>query len=358
MSCPPTKTHCWVARAASGCFIESTARASRLALTVYVASAMTASRISPATRQRQPRPRVRLDAAEQAILRLGHEVDVDPLSALVRDFDGGRRRSGAAVRCRRARGGQRDEDGDGEAGRGAHSRLRGREVSRRPALRAPILSAQDGGETAHGSRRAQSTSPARPVYSRAMSVETPDVTRLLQRWSDGDSEALDALMPLVYERMRRLAHDHRRDEHASLSLNSTALVHEVYLKLVDLRVARFRDRAHFLAMASRVMRRLLLDHARARRAAKRGGGAAPLELDDALGLTDERAEALVELDEALERLAAVYARQSQMLEQRYFGGLSLEETAEALGVSLATAKRDLRFARAWLAAELGGELQA
>ena len=184
------------------------------------------------------------------------------------------------------------------------------------------------------------------------------MTGLLQRWSDGDAEALDALMPLMYERLRGLAHGRRRDERSDLSLNSTALVHEAYLKLVDLRVARFRDRAHFLAMASRVMRRLLLDHARARRAAKRGGGAATLELDDALGITDERAEVLAELDEALERLAAVNTRQSQMLEQRYFGGLSLEESAEALGVSLATAKRDLRFARAWLAAELGGELEA
>lgn len=186
-------------------------------------------------------------------------------------------------------------------------------------------------------------------------VDLSDVTRLLQRWSDGERAALDQLMPLVYERLRRLAHERLRDERSGLSLNTTALVHDAYLKLVDLRRARFRDRAHFLAMASRVMRRLLVDHARARRAGKRGGGATPLELVEGLEISDERSAVLTELDDALERLAVVDPRRSQILEQRYFGGLSLEETAEVLGVSLATAKRDLRFARAWLAAELGGE---
>jgi RNA polymerase sigma factor (TIGR02999 family) len=139
-------------------------------------------------------------------------------------------------------------------------------------------------------------------------------------------------------------------------LNTTALVHEAYFKLVDLRRARFRDRAHFLAMASRVMRRLLIDHARARHAARRGGGAGAVELTEALSVSDSQADALTELDAALRRLEQVDARQSAILEQRFFGGLSLEETAEAVGVSLATVKRDLRFARAWLAAELGGEL--
>lgn len=187
-------------------------------------------------------------------------------------------------------------------------------------------------------------------------AEVGDVTRLLQRWSRGERDALDKLMPLVYERLRHLAHDRLRGEHGEdRSLNTTGLVHEAYLKLVDLRQARFTDRAHFLAMASRVMRRLLVDHARARRAAKRGGGESPLLLEG-LEISDERADALTELDDALDRLAAVDPRRSQILEQRYFGGLSLEETAEALGVSLATAKRDLRFARAWLAAELGGEV--
>lgn len=189
-----------------------------------------------------------------------------------------------------------------------------------------------------------------------MEPRSLEVTRLLQRWSAGDRAALDQLMPLVYEQLHRLAHERRRDERSGVSLNTTSLVHEAYLKLVDLREASFRDRAHFLAMASRVMRRLLVDHARARRAAKRGGGAAPMELVEALWISDEQAEALTEIGEALERLEAVDPRRSQILEQRYFGGLSLEETAEAVGVSLATVKRDLRFARAWLAAELRGEV--
>ena len=189
-----------------------------------------------------------------------------------------------------------------------------------------------------------------------MSSTTADVTQLLQRWSEGDRDALDQLVPLVYEHLRRVAHQRLRHENTSPSLNTTALVHEAYFKLVDLHRARFRDRAHFLAMASRVMRRLLIDHARARRAARRGGGAGAVELTEALSVSDSQADALTELDDALRRLEQVDARQSAILEQRFFGGLSLEETAEAVGVSLATVKRDLRFARAWLAAELGGEL--
>jgi RNA polymerase sigma factor (TIGR02999 family) len=182
-----------------------------------------------------------------------------------------------------------------------------------------------------------------------------DVTRLLQQWTDGDRQALDSLIPLLYEHLRRLAHQRLRYEDASPSLNTTALVHEAYFKLVDLRTARFRDRAHFLAMASRVMRRLLIDHARARRAARRGGGVAARELEEAFAISDPQVDAITDLDEALQRLERVDARQSQILEQRYFGGLSLEETAEAVGVSLATVKRELRSARAWLAGEMVAE---
>lgn len=182
-------------------------------------------------------------------------------------------------------------------------------------------------------------------------AEFGDVTLLLQRWSDGDRAALDQLIPLMYERLQRLAHDRLRDERHAMSVETTALVHDAYLKMVDLRRARFRDRAHFMAMASRIMRRILVDRARARRADKRGGGAVPVGLTDSLQLSAERAQALTELDDALERLAVVDRRRSEILEHRYFGGLSLEETAEVLGVSLATVKRDLRFARAWLATE-------
>jgi RNA polymerase sigma factor (TIGR02999 family) len=189
-----------------------------------------------------------------------------------------------------------------------------------------------------------------------MPSTTPDVTRLLQQWTDGDRQALDEIIPVLYEHLRRIAHQRLRHEVASPSLNTTALVHEAYFKLVDLRSARFRDRAHFLAMASRVMRRLLIDHARARLAARRGGGAAVIELEEAMLISDDQIDAITELDEALCRLETVDARQSQILEQRFFGGLSLEETAEAVGVSLATVKRELRFARAWLASELGDRL--
>jgi RNA polymerase sigma factor (TIGR02999 family) len=182
-----------------------------------------------------------------------------------------------------------------------------------------------------------------------------DVTELLQRWGDGDRAAFDQLVPIVYDGLRRLAHERRRGERSDLSVNTTALVHEAYLKLVDLRHACFRDRAHFLAMASRVMRRLLVDHARARKAGKRGHATAFLELDEALCMSDENAATLTDLSDALERLEAVDPRVSQVLEHRYFGGLTLEETAEALGVSLATVKRDLRFARAWLTAELSAD---
>lgn len=179
-----------------------------------------------------------------------------------------------------------------------------------------------------------------------------DVTGLLRQWSEGDAGALNQLVPLMYAELRRLAHHRLRHEQSNRSLNTTGLVHDAYMKLMDVRHAQFRDRAHFLAMASRVMRRLLVDQARARRAAKRGGGAEAVELDEALWVSEPQADALSELDEALERLEALDPRQGQIVEQRYFGGLSLEETAEALGVSLATVKRELRFAHAWLAAEL------
>lgn len=180
-----------------------------------------------------------------------------------------------------------------------------------------------------------------------------DVTLLLRQWSEGDQEALNRLVPLMYAELRRLARYRLHGEHGNRSLNTTGLVHDAYLKLVDVRRARFRDRAHFLSMASRVMRRLLVDQARARRAAKRGGGPEKVELDDALCISEPQADALAELDDALQGLESVDPRQAQIVEQRYFGGLSLEETAEALGVSLATVKRELRFAHAWLAIELG-----
>lgn len=181
-----------------------------------------------------------------------------------------------------------------------------------------------------------------------------DITDLLRRWGEGDAEALDRLVPLVYDRMRQLAHERLRNEPDG-SLNTTDLVHETYLKLVDTPRVTVRDRGHFLGLASRVMRHLLVDHARARKAAKRGLGASPVPLEDAAWLSDEAVETVSELDEALRRLEALDERRTRILEQRYFGGLTLEETAEALGLSLATVKRELRSARAWLALELQRE---
>ncbi len=188
-----------------------------------------------------------------------------------------------------------------------------------------------------------------------MASAPSEVTRLLERWSAGDQRARDQLVPLVYDRLRHLAHQRLRSAPGEHSLNTTALVHEAYLRLVDAPQVDLPDRAHFLALASQVMRNLLLDRARARTAAKRGGGQTPLELQEALWISEEDLDTVTALDEALTRLKALSPRQSQLLEHRYFGGLSLEESAAALGVSPATAKRDLRSARAWLALELRGD---
>lgn len=181
-----------------------------------------------------------------------------------------------------------------------------------------------------------------------------EVTQLLRQWGNGRQEALNDLMPLMYAELRQLAHQRLRREHANRSLNTTGLVHEAYLKLVDLRSARFRDRGHFLAMASRLMRRLLVDQARARRADKRGGGAEPVELDESIWVSDPQADALIDLDDALRRLEDIDRRQGEIVEQRYFGGLTLDQVAEIQGISLSTVKRELRFAHAWLVSELRG----
>ena len=188
-----------------------------------------------------------------------------------------------------------------------------------------------------------------------MSGSPSDITGLLRRWQAGDPEALNQLIPVVYQRLRRLAHQRLRDDGGRISLNTTGLVHEAYLRLVQSPEVGLEDRNHFLALASRVMRHVLVDQARARKAAKRGGGAAALELEDWMNVSDRSLDAVLQIDEALLRLEALDARQSQIIEQRYFGGLSLEDTASAVGVSLATVKRELRSARAWLALELRGD---
>jgi RNA polymerase sigma factor (TIGR02999 family) len=201
--------------------------------------------------------------------------------------------------------------------------------------------------------------PGRRVFSSKRGVviaSTPsEITGLLKRWSAGDQSARDQLIPLVYDRLRRMAHQRLRSTVANESLNTTGLVHETYLSLVDAPRVDLPDRAHFLALASQIMRNLLVDRARARAAAKRGGGTIPLELQEAFWMSDEEMDVVNDLHEAMTRLEALNTRHSQLLQHRYFGGLSLEESAAALGVSLATIKRDLRLARAWLAVELRGQ---
>jgi len=194
-----------------------------------------------------------------------------------------------------------------------------------------------------------------PPAERCIASIQSEVTRLLQRWSAGDERARDQLIPLVYERLRELAHQRLRAAPQESSLNTTDLVHEAFIRLVDAPRLDLPNRAHFLALASEVMRNLLVDRARARMAAKRGGGQSLLDLKEALLVADEDLESVTELDEALSRLETMSPRQALLLQHRYFGGLSLEESATAVGTSLATAKRELRSARAWLALELSGQ---
>ena len=188
-----------------------------------------------------------------------------------------------------------------------------------------------------------------------MEAAPSEVTGLLRLWSAGDESARDRLIPLVYDRLRALAHRRLSDAHADNSLNTTELVHEAYVRLVGAPHIDLSDRAHFLALASEIMRNLLVDRARSHLAAKRGGGIRPVSLDEFEWISEESLETVAELDEALQRLGKLSSRQSQLLQHRYFGGLTLAESAAAIGVSLATAKRELRSARAWLALELKGE---
>ncbi|MEZ4589376.1 MAG: sigma-70 family RNA polymerase sigma factor [Gemmatimonadales bacterium] len=180
-----------------------------------------------------------------------------------------------------------------------------------------------------------------------------DVTQLLLAYADGERTALDRLMPVIYDELRGIAHRHLGRQDTGHTLTTTALVHEVYLRLIDAERVRVRDRGHFFAMASRAMRHILIDHARARKATKRGGGLVPQSLEEATVVTEVQAERLLALDEALERLERLDERRCRLVEYRYFGGLTLKETADLLGVSPATVKREWVVTRAWLNRELG-----
>ena len=182
-----------------------------------------------------------------------------------------------------------------------------------------------------------------------------DVTPLLQAASLGSREAVDQLLPLVYDELRGLAADYLHRERTDHTLQATAIVHEAYLRLVNQQSVGWKDRSQFFAVAAKVMRRILVDHARAHRAAKRGGGKKKTEFDDAFALFQQRAGDLLGLDEALKRLATVDERKSRVVELRFFGGLTVEETSRVLDVPLRTVERDWTFAKAWLRGELEKE---
>ena len=185
-----------------------------------------------------------------------------------------------------------------------------------------------------------------------------EITVSLKAWAAGDRAALDRLMPVIYDEIHRLAHRYMKHERAGNSLQTTALIHEAYLRLVNAGEASFRDRAHFLAISAQVMRRILVDAARMRSAAKRGGAAqkiahsSAVNFDQIPDVSCRRAQEVIACDDALSMLAQLDARKAQVVEMRFFGGLSVEETAEVLGVSPQTVMRDWKLARAWLMREL------
>lgn len=182
-----------------------------------------------------------------------------------------------------------------------------------------------------------------------------EVTELLLAWNSGDEAALEQLMPLVYDELHRLAHRYLGGERAGHMLQTTALVNEAYLRLIDASRVQWQNRAHFFAVSAQLMRRVLVDFARARQYQKRGGGAQQVSLEEALVVSMERGAELIALDDALTTLAAADERASQVVELRFFGGLSIEESAAVLGISPETVKRDWQWAKVWLLRELSNE---
>lgn len=180
-----------------------------------------------------------------------------------------------------------------------------------------------------------------------------EMTQLLVDWSEGDQAARDQLIPLVAQELHRIAHHHMNREGPGHTLQTTALVNEAYLRLIDQKHVRWQNRAHFFAIAAQTMRRILIDHARKHARAKRGGGLHKVSLDEVAVLSQERASEVVALDEALERLALIDPRRAQVVELRFYGGLDTNEIAEALRISPNTVTRDWNLARAWLSRELG-----
>jgi RNA polymerase sigma factor (TIGR02999 family) len=188
-----------------------------------------------------------------------------------------------------------------------------------------------------------------------MAVSVSNVTELLESWREGDPSALTRLTPLIYNELRRIAHRYTQGEGPGHTLQTTALVNEAYLRLAKQEKANWQDHHHFFAATAQVMRHILIDHARRRRYGKHGGDLQRVPLDDALQISEQRAAELIALDEALSELKELDARKHRVVEMRYFGGLSLEETATALDVSEMTVRRDWRAARAWLYRRVNGE---
>src|SRR6266481_4887570 len=184
------------------------------------------------------------------------------------------------------------------------------------------------------------------------SLSQQRVTDLLMQWSHGDDAALAELTPLVYEELRRVAHRHLSGQRPDHTLQTTALVNEVYLRLADQTNPRWQNRAHFFAVAARAMRQILVSYARSQQSQKRGGGALKVELDEAAIVPPEQSQEIVELHEALERLAALDSRKAQVVELKFFGGLNYDEMAEVLKIARVTVRRDWEFAKVWLYTEL------
>ena len=182
--------------------------------------------------------------------------------------------------------------------------------------------------------------------------ESKDVTTLLLQWSGGERQAFDELMPLVYQQLRHLAAHQLRHERPNHTLHSTALVHEAYLKLIDQRRVQWKDREHFFAVAAQAIRRILVTYARSRNASKRGAGSTLLAFDESIALPDRKDVDLIRLDDALESLARLDPQQARIIELRFFGGLSIQGTAEILEISTSTVNREWGLARAWLHREL------
>ena len=206
------------------------------------------------------------------------------------------------------------------------------------------MNGQPGSVNGDAGRMSRGTRPADPQ----------EVTQLLADWSQGDAAALEKLTPLVYEELRRLAHHYMEEQRPDHTLQTTALVNEAYLRLAEQKRPSFKNRSHFMAVAAKAMRQILVNHAKAQQRQKRGAGASKVQLDEAALVAPEQTQTVLDVDEALERLAVLDSRKAHVVELKYFGGLDQDEIAEVLKVSAVTVRRDWVFARAWLYAELRG----